>query len=123
MVFWTHRGHLQVQQQLIKVVKLGQLQLHHLTLELQQSTHQPVQNHPDRPSPLRLHQLLVDLLQTAEDLQVLQVEDGPVLEDLQPIRLRTRRLVRKLILKEVLESAVSRCPLPARGAEDQSEET
>lgn len=120
MVFWTHRGHLQVQQQLIKVVKLVQLQLHHhhLTLELQQSTRQPVQNHPDRPPPLRLHQLLVDLLQTAEDLQVLQVEDSPVLEHLQPVLLRARRLVRKLVLKEVLESAVSRS-LPVRGAEDQ----
>lgn len=91
-VSWTHRGHLKVKQQLIKVVELGQVQLHHLSLEFQESTHQPLQDCPDGPPLLGLDQLLVDLLQIPEDLQVLQVEDSPVLEDLQLVPLRSRRV-------------------------------
>lgn len=92
-------------------MKLRTVQVHHLGFELQESTHQPVHDHPDPPSPLGMDQLLVDLHEILEDLQVLQVKDGLVLEDLQLVPVMFMRVCRNLNPDQVLESSVSYRPV------------
>lgn len=98
----THWGHLEVLQHVVKIMELGELQLHHLVLQLQQTSHDSFQNRAHHSPLLRVHHLVVHLLQVAHDLQVLQVEAGQCLKDLQAISLRTRLDSRELILKEAL---------------------
>ena len=80
-----YRCQFEIGQDIIKVVKLGELKVNHLVLELENATHRSVEHMPQDATLLRVDNLVVALLQTSEDLDVLDVHRSQQLKGSQPI--------------------------------------
>ena len=66
-------------------MELGELKVDHLVLQLEDTTHGAVENVAQNASLLWMHDLVVTLLQTSEDLDVLDVHRRQQLKRSQPI--------------------------------------
>ena len=80
-----YRCQFEIGQDIIEVVKLGELKVNHLVLELENATHRSVEHMPQDATLLRVDNLVVALLQTSEDLDVFDVHRRQQLKGGQPI--------------------------------------
>ena len=80
-----YRCQFEIGQDIIEVVKLGELKVNHLVLELENATHRSVEHMPQDATLLRVDNLVVALLQPSEDLDVLDVHRSQQLKGGQTI--------------------------------------
>ena len=92
-------------------MKLGELQEHHLVLQLQHATCDSIQHVAQDAPLLRVHYLVVALLESAEDLNVFDVQGGDVLECGESVLFWFGRFDGKFCAEQVCEAVLSLSPL------------
>ena len=110
-VLSTHWCQFEIGQDVIKIMEFRELQQDHLILEFQHAAHDPVQDMVEHPPLLRMDDLIVALLEAAEDLDVFDVEGGDVLEGGESILFGLDRFSWYLLGQEVCEALLGLGPL------------
>ena len=78
--FITYRCEFQIRKYIIKIVELGELEVDHFILEFQDAPHGAIKDVAQDATLLWVNYLVIRLLESAEDLDVLDVHCGQDLE-------------------------------------------